>query len=288
MRAFSNQSMTYFQKKTLPANTILRFVPQQQAWVVERMGKFHRILNPGPNIMMPFIDKVQYVQSLKEMAVQIDAQSAITSDNVTLHLDSVLYVKVDDPYKASYGIEDGQFAITQLAQTGMRSEIGRLTLQDVLKERQALNESITRSINEAAKSWGMTCLRHEIKDIQPPKDVLDAMHKQVSSERTRRAEILESEGHRQAAINRAEGEKQTNVLHAEGVAQAVELISNAMSASENGKDAVQLQVARDYIEAFEKVAKESTTVVIPAQLNDIGSMVGGGLSILDSIKKSQK
>lgn len=277
--------MTYFQKRALPANTVVKFVPQQQAWVVERMGKFHRVLEPGVNFLIPFIDRIQYVQSLKESAVQIDNQAAITSDNVTLHLDGVLYVKVFDPYRASYGVDEAQYAITQLAQTAMRSEIGKLTLQDVLRERQTLNELITATINEAADAWGIKCLRYEIKDIQPPKDVLEAMHRQVSSERAKRAEILESEGHRQAAVNRAEGEKQMNVLNAEGVARSIELIAKAIRENELGKDAVSLQLAQQYIDAFGKLAKEGTSVVVPAKLDDIGGMVAGGVSIFDAIRK---
>jgi len=287
-RLFSNQTMTYFQKRALPTNTVVKFVPQQQAWVVERMGKFHRILSPGLNVLMPFIDRIQYVQSLKESAVQIDNQAAITSDNVTLHLDGVLYVRVFDAYRASYGVEEAQYAITQLAQTAMRSEIGKLTLQDVLRERQTLNELITAAINEAADAWGVKCLRYEIKDIQPPQDVLEAMHRQVSSERAKRAEILESEGHRQAAVNRAEGEKQMNVLHAEGVARSIELISAAIRDNELGKDAVNLQLAKNYIDAFEKLAKEGTSVVVPAKLDDVGGMVAGGLSIFDTIRGAKK
>lgn len=287
-RSFNNQAMTYFQKKSLPTNTVINFVPQQQAWIVERMGKFSRVLSPGPNFLIPFFEKIQYVQSLKEAAVQIDRQAAITSDNVTLHLDGVLYIKVFDAIKASYGVEDAQYAVTQLAQTAMRSEIGKLSLQQVLRERQTLNELITAAINEAADAWGMKCLRHEIKDIQPPKDVLDAMHRQVSSERAKRAEILESEGHKQAAINQAEGGKQMNILQAEGVAKSIELISNAMRDQEFGKDAVTLQLAKNYIEAFEKLAQKGTSVIIPAKLDDIGGMVAGGLSIFDNVKHAQQ
>lgn len=285
-RGFANDAMTYFQKRTLPANLLIRFVPQQEAWVVERMGKFSRVLSPGAALLFPFLDKIRYVQSLKEQAVQIEQQSAITMDNVTLHLDGVLYVKVTDPYRASYGVEDANYAVSQLAQTAMRSEIGRLSLQQVLRERQELNERITATINEAAQAWGVICLRYEIKDIRPPRDVLDAMHRQVSAERAKRAEILESEGHLQATINRAEGEKQTTVLQAQGVAQSIAYIAKAISENEQGKDAVTLQVANSYIHAFEKLAKEGTSVVVPAKLDDMGGMVASGLSIFDSIKSA--
>lgn len=286
-RTFVDESLTYFQKRNLPRNTILKFVPQQEEWVVERMGRFHRILSPGPHFLIPFLDTIRHVQTMKETAVQIDKQAAITSDNVTLYLDGVLFVQVVDPYKASYNVQDALYAVTQLAQTAMRSEIGRLSLQDVLKERQELNKRITSSINEAAAAWGVKCLRHEIKDIKPPNDVLDAMHRQVSAERAKRAEILESEGHLQAAINSAEGERQVIVSRAEGVARSIALISKAVSENKGGKDAMTLQIANQYVDAFRGLAKEGTCVVVPAKLDDIGSMVASGLSVFNRVRTAQ-
>jgi len=183
---------SYFQRPSLPANTIVKFVPQQTAWIVERMGKFNRVLEPGLAILWPFLDRIAYVKSLKEAAIEIPSQSAITADNVTLELDGVLYTRVLDAYKASYGVEDAEYAIGQLAQTTMRSEIGQLTLDHVLKERAALNTNITTAINEAAKEWGVVCLRYEIRDIHAPDGVVEAMHRQVTAERSKRAEILVS------------------------------------------------------------------------------------------------
>lgn len=305
----SRSNLNYFQSQSLPANTIIRFVPQQTAWVVERMGKFNRILDPGLAILIPFLDRIKYVQSLKESAVEIPSQSAITADNVTLEMDGVLYIRVVDAYKASYGVEDAEYAISQLAQTTMRSEIGQLTLDHVLKERQTLNSNITTVLNEAAQDWGLTCLRYEIRDIHPPQNVLEAMHRQVSAERSKRAEILESEGHRQAAINKAEGLKTSTILAseavksenintAEGEAQAILLkakataagireIATAIEQTPGGSDAVSLQVAEKYVDAFGKLAKESNTVVVPAGLGDMGGLIASGLGIFDKIRDSK-
>lgn len=287
-RSFTNESLTYFQKRNLPRNTIIKFVPQQEEWVIERMGRFSKILKPGPHILMPIIDSIRHVQTMKETAIQIDRQAAITADNVTLYLDGVLFVQVIDAYKASYGVQDALYAITQLAQTTMRSEIGKLTLQDVLRERQELNKRITQSINEAASAWGMRCLRHEIKDIKPPNDVLDAMHRQVSAERAKRAEILESEGHLQAAINTAEGERQMSVSRAEGLAKSISLISKAINDSPGGVEAMNLQVANRYVDAFKQLAREGTCVVIPAKLDDISGLVASGLSVFKQLDAKQK
>ncbi|ODQ78522.1 hypothetical protein BABINDRAFT_162727 [Babjeviella inositovora NRRL Y-12698] len=309
VRALSQgSSLNFFQKQRLPANTIVRFVPQQTAWVVERMGKFHRILPPGLAILLPVLDKIQYVQSLKESAVEIPSQSAITADNVTLEMDGVLYIRVVDAYKASYGVEDAEYAISQLAQTTMRSEIGQLSLDHVLKERQVLNHNITTAINEAAEDWGIQCLRYEIRDIHPPANVLEAMHRQVSAERSKRAEILDSEGHRQANINIAEGSKQSVILASEalkleqvnmaaGEAEAILMraqataggireIAKAINETPGGKDAVALQVAQDYVKEFGKLAKESNTIVIPSGMGDMGSWMASGMSIYNNLSKT--
>lgn len=281
------QAMNFFQKERLPANTIIKFVPQQTAYVVERMGKFHSILKPGVAILLPVLDKITYVQSLKETAIEIPSQNAITADNVSLELDGILYVKVHDPYKASYGVEDFRFAISQLAQTTMRSEIGSMTLDSVLKERQQLNTNINRIINDAAQEhWGVECLRYEIRDIHPPQNVLEAMHRQVSAERSKRAEILESEGVRQSKINIAEGEKQSRILKAEATALSIEKIANSIQKTPGGKDAINLQIAQEYIKEFGKIAKETNTVVLPSNLGDLSGMMAAGLGIFKSMNKT--
>lgn len=280
----------YRPRQELPMNTIIKFVPQQQAWVVERFGKFHRVLEPGLTILIPFIDSIRYVKTLKEVAVNIPSQSAITQDNVTITLDGVLYYRIFDPYKASYGIEDADYSISQLAQTTMRSEIGQMSLDKTLAERSQLNHNITMAINEAAADWGITCLRYEIRDIHPPESVVKAMHSQVSAERQKRAQILESEGKRQAEINIAEGQRQAQILSSEAVmteqinkatgeAEAILLRAKATAASiekvtrvlqEQGQvssQAISLMLAEKYIGAFGELAKSSTTLMLPGGSN---------------------
>ncbi|KAF2272545.1 uncharacterized protein EI97DRAFT_436789 [Westerdykella ornata] len=310
---FNSQSAppSYFQSpKRLPANTIIRFVPQQTAWIVERMGRFNRILEPGLAILIPFIDRIAYVKSLKEAAIEIPSQSAITADNVTLELDGVLYTRVFDAYKASYGVEDADYAISQLAQTTMRSEIGQLSLDHVLKERANLNANITAAINEAAQDWGVTCLRYEIRDIHAPEPVVEAMHRQVTAERSKRAEILESEGQRQSAINIAEGKKQSVILASEalkaeqinmasGEAEAILLKAQATAAGidavaraiaqgkESAQGAISLSVAEKYVDAFAKLAKEGTSVVVPGNVGDIGGMIASAMAVYGKVNEAQ-
>ncbi|KAF1814333.1 hypothetical protein P152DRAFT_456569 [Eremomyces bilateralis CBS 781.70] len=301
---------SYFQKPTLPANTIVRFVPQQTAWIVERMGKFNKILEPGLAILVPFLDRIAYVKSLKEAAIEIPSQSAITADNVTLELDGVLYTRVFDAYKASYGVEDAEYAISQLAQTTMRSEIGQLTLDHVLKERANLNANITAAINEAAQDWGVVCLRYEIRDIHAPGPVVEAMHRQVTAERSKRAEILDSEGQRQSAINIAEGRKQSVILASEalraeqinrasGEAEAIQVRARATAAGieavsgairDGGEDAgkaMGLSVAEKYVDAWGKLAKEGTAVVVPGNVGDMGGMIASAMAVYGKISDGQ-
>ncbi|KAM0349054.1 hypothetical protein ACHAPU_003989 [Fusarium lateritium] len=301
---------SYFSKPRLPANTVVRFVPQQTAWLVERMGKFNRILEPGLAILVPFIDRIAYVKSLKEVAIEIPSQSAITADNVTLELDGVLFTRVFDAYKASYGVEDAEYAISQLAQTTMRSEIGQLSLDHVLKERAALNTNITAAINDAAEAWGVTCLRYEIRDIHAPGAVVEAMHRQVTAERSKRAEILESEGQRQSAINIAEGKKQSVILASEALraerineadgeaeairlkasatAQGIDVVSESILKGDTGAQAaVSLRVAEKYVDAFGKLARESTAVVVPGNVGDISGMIATGLSVFGKVGQAQ-
>ncbi len=291
-------------------NTVVRFVPQQTAWIVERMGKFNRILQPGLAVLIPFLDRIAYVKSLKEVAQEIPSQSAITADNVTLELDGVLFTRVFDAYKASYGVEDAEYAISQLAQTTMRSEIGQLTLDHVLKERAALNTNITQAINEAAQAWGVTCLRYEIRDIHAPKPVVEAMHRQVTAERSKRAEILDSEGQRQSAINIAEGKKQSAILASEAVraekinkasgeaeaillraratASGIDAVARSISEGrEAAHGAVSLSVAEKYVDAFGKLAKEGTAVVVPGNVGDIGGMIATALSVYGKVGGAQ-
>ncbi|MCJ1312979.1 hypothetical protein MMC25_006655 [Agyrium rufum] len=306
----SGSPSSYFQRPSLPANTIIRFVPQQTAWIVERMGKFSRILEPGLAILIPFIDRIAYVKSLKEAAIEIPSQSAITADNVTLELDGVLYTRVFDAYNASYGVEDAEYAISQLAQTTMRSEIGQLSLDHVLKERAALNTNITQAINEAARAWGVTCLRYEIRDIHAPKDVVAAMHRQVTAERTKRAEILDSEGQRQSAINIAEGRKQSVILasealkaeqinmasgeaqailvRAQATAKGIDAVSSAINdGGANAHSAMSLNVAEKYVDAFGKLAKEGTAVVVPGNMGDMGGAIASALTVYGQITRGQ-
>ncbi|MCC8417386.1 MAG: paraslipin [Rickettsia endosymbiont of Bryobia graminum] len=289
---------------------MIKIVPQQQAWVVERLGKFDKVLQPGLNLLVPIIQKVAYKHTLKEEAIDVTAQTAISNDNVTLSIDGVLYVKIIDPTAASYGVNNPYYAITQLAQTTMRSEIGKLPLDRTFEERETLNVAIVSAINQAAINWGIQCMRYEIKDIQPPQSILKAMELQVAAERQKRAQILDSEGNRQAKINHAEGEKAQVVLNSEasyidqvnrakGEAEAIGLVANATANSievvaasiekSGGKDAVSLKIAEQYMTSFGALAKDSNTIILPANLSEPGSFMAGALSIFDQLKsKTEK
>ncbi|KAM9262114.1 stomatin-like protein 2, mitochondrial isoform 1-T1 [Morus bassanus] len=284
------------------------FVPQQEAWVVERMGKFHRILEPGLNFLIPLLDRIRYVQSLKEIVINVPEQSAVTLDNVTLQIDGVLYLRVMDPYKASYGVEDPEYAVTQLAQTTMRSELGKLSLDRVFRERESLNANIVDAINQASDCWGIRCLRYEIKDIHVPPRVKESMQMQVEAERRKRAMVLESEGTRESAINVAEGQKQAQILASEAEkaeqinkaageanavlvkarakAEAIQLLAAAL-AQQHGSAAASLSVAEQYVSAFSKLAKDSNTVLLPANAGDVTNMVAQALGIYTTLTKPQ-
>ncbi|XP_049536541.1 stomatin-like protein 2, mitochondrial [Anopheles darlingi] len=295
---------TQVRYRSTPINTVVMFVPQQEAWIVERMGKFHRILEPGLNVLLPIVDRVKYVQSLKEIAIDVPKQSAITSDNVTLSIDGVLYLRILDPYRASYGVEDPEFAITQLAQTTMRSELGKMSLDKVFRERESLNISIVESINKASEAWGISCLRYEIRDIKLPSRVHEAMQMQVEAERRKRAAILESEGVRAADINVAEGKRQSRILASEaqkqeeinranGEAAAIMALADARAKSlrivaeslstEHGRSAASLSVAEKYVVAFEKLAKQNNTLIVPSTASDVTSMVAQAMQIYNNL-----
>ncbi|BBJ31715.1 paraslipin [Rickettsia asiatica] len=288
---------------------MVKVVPQQQAWVVEKLGKFDKVLQPGLNLLIPVIQRVAYKHTLKEEAIDVTAQTAISNDNVTLSIDGVLYVKIIDPMAASYGVNNPYYAITQLAQTTMRSEIGKLPLDRTFEERETLNVAIVAAINQAAINWGIQCMRYEIKDIQPPQTILKAMELQVAAERQKRAQILESEGNRQAKINHAEGEKAQIVLNSEasytdqvnrakGEAEAIGLVATATANSieivaaavqkTGGSDAVALKIAEQYISAFGNLAKDTNTVILPANLSEPSSFVTGALTIFNQLKASSE
>ncbi len=282
------------------------FVPQNRAWLVERFGKFLATKEAGLNFVVPFIDRVAADRSLKEQAIDVPSQSAITRDNITLSVDGVLYFRVLDPYKASYGVDDYVFAVTQLAQTTMRSELGKLELDRTFEERSTLNANIVQAINEAAEPWGIQVMRYEIKDITPPRSVMDAMEAQMKAERVKRAQILEYEGNRQAAINVAEGAKQAQVLAAEadkteqvlaaeGEAQAILAVAAAKAEAlrqigeaantPEGQKAIQLDLATKAIEAKQAIAKESSVVLLPDSGTDASSLVAQSMAIIHSLNQ---
>ena len=286
----------------------IKFVPQNRAFVVERFGKYNKTMEAGLNFLVPFIDKVGYDRSLKEQAVDVPSQSAITRDNISLVVDGVLYLKVLDPYKASYGVDDYVYAVTQLAQTTMRSEIGKIELDKTFEEREALNTNIVAAINEAAGPWGVQVLRYEIKDIEPPRTVLEAMERQMKAEREKRAVILESEGERQSAINVAEGDKRAKVLaaeadkaeqilRAEGEAQAIIAVADAkakalevvgaVAIQEAGQKAVQLELAEQAIAAKEAIARESSVVLLSDEKTGASNIVAEAMTIINSLNRNK-
>ena len=269
-------------------------VPQQSAYIVERLGRYNGVLNAGFHILVPFMDSIRYRHSLKEDAMDIPEQICITRDNVQVAVDGILYLKVLNPERASYGISDFRFAITQLAQTTLRSEVGKIELDRTFEERSNINIEVVTELDKASEPWGVKVLRYEIKNITPPKDVLAAMEKQMRAEREKRAAILNSEGVRESAINTAEGEKQQvikaseanrqqRINEAEGQASAILAVANATAEgirqlasaiqSPGGSQAVQLRVAEQYISQLGNIAKEGNTLVVPANLTDVASML---------------
>jgi regulator of protease activity HflC (stomatin/prohibitin superfamily) len=276
-------------------------VPQQSAYVVERLGRFSGTLGAGFHILIPFLDVIRYRHSLKESAVDIPAQVCITRDNVQVQVDGVLYLKILNPERASYGISDYMFAISQLAQTTLRSEVGKIDLDRTFEERTNINTSVVAELDKASESWGVKVLRYEIKNITPPSDVLAAMEKQMRAEREKRAVILTSEGKRDAAINNAEGAKQETIKasearkqqqinEAEGQASAILAVATATAEGirrvadatriDGGKEAIQLRVAEQYITEFGRVIHNADTIILPANVADVASMITTAMQVV--------
>ncbi len=286
----------------------INVIPQQTAWVIERLGKFHKVLNPGLNFIIPFIDKVAYKHSLKEIPLDTPSQVCITRDNTQLSVDGILYFQVTDPKLASYGTSNYIIAVTQLAQTTLRSVIGKMVLDETFEERDLINNQVVSAIDEAALNWGVKVLRYEIKDLTPPAVILQAMQRQITAEREKRAVISESEGKKQeqinlatgareAAIAKSEGEKQSEINVAEGKAQATIAIANATaqaisliakaSEEQGGNTAINLKVAEQYIDAFSNLAKTNNTLIVPSNLSDVSGMVGSVMKIVQSTKTAK-
>lgn len=276
-------------------------VPQRQEFVVERLGKYRTTLEAGFHVLVPFLDKVAYKRNLKEEPVDIGGQTCITADNVTLEVDGIMYIQVVNARQSAYGIEDYHFAASQLAQTSLRSAIGKISLDNTFEARENLNQQVVEAIDDAAQNWGIKVLRYEIKDIQPPRSVLDAMEKQMQAEREKRAEIARSEGDKQSVINRAEGqraeaiaksegEKMKRINEAEGRAQEILKVAEATAegirkvgealASPGGQEAANLEVAKKYLDEFGKLAKENNTMILPGNLTDVSGMVATAMATL--------
>jgi regulator of protease activity HflC (stomatin/prohibitin superfamily) len=283
----------------------INVVPQQHAWVVERLGKYHATLAPGLNIVVPFIDRIAYKHVLKEIPLDVPPQVCITRDNTQLQVDGILYYQVTDAMRASYGASNYVAAITQLAQTTLRSVIGRMELDKTFEERDHINTTIVNAIDESAANWGVKVLRYEIKDLTPPAEILHAMQRQITAEREKRALIAASEGRRQEAINiasgdreaaiaRSEGEKQAAINRAQGEATAIVALAEASSTalrqigeairSPGGIDAVNLRVAEHYVDAFGKLAKTNNSIIVPANLGEMSGLIASALQIVKSQK----
>ncbi len=279
----------------------VRVVPQQNAWVVERLGKFHAVLAPGLNLVIPFIDRIAYKHSLKEIPLDVPSQVCITRDNTQLAVDGVLYFQVTDPKMASYGSSDYIAAITQLAQTTLRSLVGRMEMDRTFEEREEINRGVVMALNEASTNWGVKVLRYEIKDLTPPKDILTAMQRQITAEREKRALIASSEGRmqeqinlasgeREAAIQQSEGDKQAAINVAQGEAEAIKAIAVANAEAiarvalaiekPGGLQAVNFKVAEKYIEAFSGIARTGNTLIVPSNMADLATLIASATSVV--------
>ncbi len=280
----------------------VRVVPQQSAWIIERLGKFHEVLEPGLNVIIPFVDRVAYRHSLKEVPADVPEQVCITKDNTQLAVDGLIYYQVTDPRLASYGTSDYIMAITQLAQTTLRSEVGKMELDQSLQSREEINRSVVSVLDEAGRSWGVKVLRYEVKNLTPPESILRAMQQQITAEREKRALIAKSEGEkqqqinvadgaRQAAILNSEGEKQAAINRAQGEGTALRVVAEATAAAvtavaeaigrEGGQQAANLKVAELYIQAFANLAKTGNTLIVPTNLADVSSVIASAMTVLD-------
>lgn len=303
----SNYALPFFivALGTVVAIESIRQVPQQSAWVVERLGKFHSVLEPGLNVIIPVLDRVAYRHSLKETPLDVLEQVCITRDNTQLGVDGIIYYQVTDPKLASYGASNYIMAITQLAQTTLRSEIGKMELDKTFESRDEINRQIVAVLDEAGRTWGVKVLRYEIKNLTPPEAILRSMQAQITAEREKRALIAKSEGQRQQEINLADGEKQAAVLQSEGqkiaainraegeakaittiaaaTAAAVRAVASAMS-EPGGMSAANLKVAELYIQAFSNLAKTGTTLIVPSNLSDVSTLIASAMKVLDGVK----
>jgi len=304
--SFGNVSLIIFILAIVFVVKTINVVPQQHAWVVERLGKYHATLGPGLNIVVPFIDRIAYKHVLKEIPLDVPPQVCITRDNTQLQVDGVLYFQVTDPMRASYGSSNYLAAITQLAQTTLRSVIGKMELDKTFEERDHINTEIVNAIDESAANWGVKVLRYEIKDLTPPKEILHAMQAQITAEREKRALIAASEGRKQEQINiatgereasiaKSEGEKQASINRAQGQAAAIVSIAEATADAlrktaaairePGGADAVNLKVAEQYVTAFGNLAKTGTSLIVPATMSDMGGLIASALQVVKSQQK---
>jgi regulator of protease activity HflC (stomatin/prohibitin superfamily) len=282
-----------------------KIVPQQHAWVVERLGKYDRTLTPGLKFLMPFIERVAYKHSLKEVPLDVPSQVCITRDNTQLQVDGIIYFQVTDPMRASYGSSNYVLAITQLAQTLLRSVIGKMELDKTFEERDAINASVVSALDEAAANWGVKVLRYEIKDLTPPAEILRSMQAQITAEREKRALIAASEGRKQEQINiatgereafiaRSEGERQAEINKAEGEAAAITTVANATAdairkiaeaiRSPGGEQAVQLKVAEKAVEAYAQLAQKNNTMIVPGNMTEVSALIGTAMALLKGSK----
>ncbi|MES2130239.1 MAG: SPFH domain-containing protein [Pseudomonadota bacterium] len=305
MENFGTIAMVIFVLGLVFVFKTINVVPQQHAWVVERLGKYHATLAPGLNIVVPFIDRIAYKHSLKEIPLDVPPQVCITRDNTQLQVDGILYFQITDPMRASYGSSNYITAITQLAQTTLRSVIGRMELDKTFEERDHINTAVVNAIDESAANWGVKVLRYEIKDLTPPKEILHAMQAQITAEREKRALIAASEGRKQEQINiatgereasiaRSEGEKQASINRAEGQAKAIVALAEANSEAlrqiaaairePGGSDAVNLKVAEQYVAAFSNLAKTNNSIIVPSNMGEMGGLIASAMQIVKTQK----